>query len=165
MENHNCNCPIFEHLASCDNETQEPGSVISVFIAPDEIQTFDQLNKYMEQQSTKPTLKFTKEIKQQWLDALRSGKYIQGFFALTSKSEDDGKIKHCCIGVLGDIHPDLRTDTCTPGQNPYDFLEATIGDKTCRDIITANDDAEYIAQGHNDYRNVISLIEALPTQE
>lgn len=35
-----------------------------------------------------------KELKQKWIDALRSGKYEQG----TGSLEDNGK--YCCLGVL-----------------------------------------------------------------
>lgn len=38
------------------------------------------------------------EIKAKWLDALRSGKYAQGYGLLRS-----GIDKYCCIGVLCDI--------------------------------------------------------------
>jgi len=39
------------------------------------------------------------EVKQMWVDALRSGKYAQGFGAL----EKDGRF--CCLGVLQDLAP------------------------------------------------------------
>lgn len=39
-----------------------------------------------------------RELKAQWLEALRSGKYEQGQFML--RSGDD---KYCCLGVLCDI--------------------------------------------------------------
>lgn len=44
-----------------------------------------------------------KEIKQKWVDALRSGKYsqTQGQLRVTN---DDGKASYCCLGVLCDIH-------------------------------------------------------------
>jgi hypothetical protein len=41
------------------------------------------------------------EIKQQWIDALRSGKYTQGRGALRSQGN-----RFCCLGVLCDILPD-----------------------------------------------------------
>jgi hypothetical protein len=40
----------------------------------------------------------TPELKQRWLDALRSGKYKQGKGALRT-----GKDHFCCLGVLCDI--------------------------------------------------------------
>lgn len=39
-----------------------------------------------------------KEIKQQWIDALRSGNYLQGKGCLTQIK--DGKEYDCCLGVL-----------------------------------------------------------------
>lgn len=39
-----------------------------------------------------------KEIKQKWVEALRSGEYEQG----TESLRRDGK--YCCLGVLCDIH-------------------------------------------------------------
>lgn len=47
-------------------------------------------------------LKFTKEIKEKWLTALKSGEYIQGTIVL----EENGQ--HCCLGVLAEIHPLLQ---------------------------------------------------------
>lgn len=38
------------------------------------------------------------ELKQKWIEALRSGAYEQGRTEL--KSTSDGKTKHCCLGVL-----------------------------------------------------------------
>lgn len=45
------------------------------------------------------TSKFTQELKQKWLDALRSGKYKQGRKALHSDKYEDGD-RYCCLGVL-----------------------------------------------------------------
>jgi hypothetical protein len=39
-----------------------------------------------------------KALKQKWLEALRSGKYKQGRFALRTKIDD-----YCCLGVLCDV--------------------------------------------------------------
>jgi hypothetical protein len=43
--------------------------------------------------------KMKPEIKQKWLEALRSGEYRQGISAL--RSHDD---RYCCLGVLCDLH-------------------------------------------------------------
>lgn len=44
------------------------------------------------------------DIKQQWLEALRSGKYQQGQGQLVSVDEDDDSVTgHCCLGVLADV--------------------------------------------------------------
>lgn len=43
--------------------------------------------------------KLTKVLKQEWLEALKSGKYVQG------KAQLKHKGKYCCLGVICDIHP------------------------------------------------------------
>lgn len=45
------------------------------------------------------------EIKQQWLDALRSGEYMQGHSSLGSSDSryPEQQLKFCCLGVLEDI--------------------------------------------------------------
>lgn len=56
------------------------------------------------------------QIKRDWLEALRSGEYKQGFGQL--KFEEDNETKYCCLGVLCDVlinkhsdkFPDLRWD-------------------------------------------------------
>lgn len=45
-----------------------------------------------------------KEIKQKWIEALRSGKYKQGTAALRKKDYlQKGKPEFCCLGVLCEI--------------------------------------------------------------
>lgn len=51
--------------------------------------------------------KLTKKLKAKWLEALKSGKYIQGTGALQKKDKHD-EITHCCLGVLCDIMPDVK---------------------------------------------------------
>ncbi len=46
------------------------------------------------------------DIKQRWLEALRSGKYKQGTHSLSSNTG-----QYCCLGVLCDIH---SKETGTP---------------------------------------------------
>lgn len=43
----------------------------------------------------------TKAVYERWLDALRSGKYQQGFCRL--RSVDPSGDRHCCLGVLCDV--------------------------------------------------------------
>lgn len=45
--------------------------------------------------------KFTNEIKTKWLNALKSGQYLQGRAKL--KYDNDGIIYHCCLGVLAEV--------------------------------------------------------------
>lgn len=55
------------------------------------------------------------EIKQQWVDALRSGKYTQGRGRLRNQAGD-----FCCLGVLCDLAAEAGvgkwelTDACAP---------------------------------------------------
>lgn len=42
------------------------------------------------------------ELKQKWVAALRSGKYVQGQRTL-KRVDRDGQAKHCCLGVLGEV--------------------------------------------------------------
>lgn len=39
------------------------------------------------------------EIKQKWVAALRSGKYVQGKGTL-KRNNEDGTAKYCCLGVI-----------------------------------------------------------------
>jgi len=103
-------------------------------------------------------LKFTQEIKDQWLAVLKSGKYTQ----CTRKLETCGK--HCCIGVLGDIHPDLHNDCVDKSKmNPYEFLEMTTSHDKMEKLWKVNDNTFH--EGRPDYSNVIHLIERLKTND
>lgn len=44
------------------------------------------------------------EIKQRWLEALRSGRYAQGEGALKQQHDGEEKPQYCCLGVLCDLH-------------------------------------------------------------
>jgi hypothetical protein len=44
-----------------------------------------------------------KEVKDQWVAALRSGEYEQGRSYLRSKDPNGGNDKFCCLGVLCDL--------------------------------------------------------------
>lgn len=44
-----------------------------------------------------------KELKQKWVDALRSGKYIQGTGTLCQINNNSGERRYCCLGVLADV--------------------------------------------------------------
>lgn len=107
--------------------------------------------------------KFTQEIKTNWLTALKSGKYKQGYYNLHNPNENT----HCCIGVLGDICPFLNND-CTDeavSGNPYKYLKDTIGQQATRELYDTNDSDASRPTPNRTYQNVIPLIEALPTQD
>ena len=46
-------------------------------------------------------VKFTQEIKDNWLANLKSGEYVQGFHSLMDYDHELNKPLNCCIGVLG----------------------------------------------------------------
>jgi hypothetical protein len=109
-------------------------------------------------------LKFTKELKENWLSALKSGKYIQ----------DSGQLKtqngHCCLGVLAEIHPDLQItesgQNCliNNGKNDVGYrpFSTLLTEKAYQDIYRENDNScDKI--GIKDFSTVIPLIEKLPT--
>lgn len=115
-------------------------------------------------------MKFTKKIKEDWLNALKSGKFKQGFGELVSGD------RHCCIGVLGEIHPKLKAsgfdmeeqnllNDTEDEENPYGFLNKTIGHKLMTDLYERNDEDEFEEEYENDYSNVIPFIEDLETEE
>lgn len=81
----------------------------------------------------KTDLKFTKELKEEWIAALKSGKYVQGKVDLIKTEE--GVTKHCCLGVLGEIHPELSNDLL----QPYEFIRGTISNETCLNLYQTND--------------------------
>lgn len=73
------------------------------------------------------------EIKKQWLDALRSGKYAQG----KSKLKNVSNGEYCCLGVLCEVmgvewderqevfvfDPDARWDRASATSIPHHFRE------------------------------------------
>lgn len=104
-------------------------------------------------------LKFTQEVKDKWLEALKSGKFKQGQFSLMQ--EVDGEIRHCCIGVLGEVCKFLNNSDKYE-TNPYTFLEESIGSRKTGEIYLKNDAGSLIKR---DYSNIIPLIESLEVQE
>lgn len=115
-------------------------------------------------------MKFTEEIKQNWIKALESGDYIQGKAGLVSKKNSkwsiSGKTEYCCLGVLGKITPGLSEDIKINVENlstcPYYFMTNNFGTNT--GIIKANDNWEYWKNNPpQDYSNVLPLIRKLKT--
>lgn len=99
--------------------------------------------------------KFTQEIKDKWLDALKSGNYTQTYATL--KREFGTHSEHCCIGVLGEILGICRNE------EPYEFLNKNIGKEITDSIWRTNDST--FNPNKCDYSNVIPLIETLEVQE
>jgi hypothetical protein len=79
------------------------------------------------------------EVKQKWIEALRSGQYNQGKNAL--KKETIQGVEHCCLGVLCElaikdgVEIDVHQSTCTLAPNgavsfneSHDFLPTVVQD-------------------------------------
>jgi hypothetical protein len=107
--------------------------------------------------------KFTTEIKEKWLGALKSGDFIQGYRELEIKIEGQ-QTSFCCIGVLGHITEGL-SNTAYGDSCPYRFLEKTIGHDVQRNLWETNDLGKETLNYRGGYENVIPLIEQLPTQD
>lgn len=105
-------------------------------------------------------LKFTQEVKDNWLEALKSGKFKQGFLTLYDANED----AYCCIGVLGEITEGLTCSVKATKGSPYDFLKNSLGESIQEKIWRTND-FNNESNKTLDYSNVIPLIEALEVQE
>lgn len=109
--------------------------------------------------------KLTKQLKEDWLKALKSGDFEQ--FAGTLRNPNNFK-QCCCLGVLASIHPDIEIDdsyeegACViEGKilKYFPFNEMGIHDVNNSDLVRENDTSYY--EGIRDYSTVIPLIEQL----
>jgi len=101
----------------------------------------------------------TEEIKNKWIDALKSGKYVQGIGSLKCKG------KHCCLGVIGEV---LGLEIDSGGMSfvgekcdskfPYPALSPFLEEEDQRELYIENDSK---SEELEDYSNVIPLIESL----
>lgn len=85
---------------------------------------------------------------------------------ITDQKDENTPTKHCCIGVLGEIHPNLNNsdeDTAT-SKCPYEFLNNTIGKDATKKLYSINDKDINNKSYKPDYSNVIPFIEELPVQ-
>lgn len=60
-----------------------------------------------------------REIKDLWVDALRSGKYQQGSEALCNIAENT----HCCLGVLCDLYLGYAGESWTNPDDHYGLID------------------------------------------
>lgn len=73
------------------------------------------------------------ELKQEWCDRLRSGKYVQG----TGKLKSFNAIpEYCCLGVLGEILVERQLATW----QDYNSLSSNEGGKTSATALTMPSD-------------------------
>ena len=109
------------------------------------------------------TRKFTQEVKDEWVKALESGRYTQGFTNMKYKDRKN-KTRHCCIGVLGEIYPELHNEDTSVERKEcaYDFLDRN--GIEFQDIWKVNDKIDTQPEDL-DYSNVIETIKNLPVKE
>jgi len=108
-------------------------------------------------------LQFTKEIKEKWLNALKSGEYKHGTKQLIFNFEN--VTTHCCLGVLAEIHPELSLnkfgDCLYEGNHDgYQVFKDMFGSNNTEILWKVNDNEKQKAKGYN---RVIPIIEQLPT--
>jgi hypothetical protein len=79
------------------------------------------------------------ELKQKWIDALRSGVYQQTQGQITRRpNEFRADVAYCCLGVLLCVSGKHRV--IQPGCNDdYDFLDAEIGAVNRHTLVEMND--------------------------
>ncbi len=98
-------------------------------------------------------LQFTKEIKEMWVEALKSGKYEHGTGQLVKDN------KFCCLGVLAEIHPDLEINSsgrnCV-GDTGYQCFVDMLNYENVSVLYNTNDN-------HDSFDAVIPIIENIPT--
>ena len=107
----------------------------------------------------------SKELKEKWLTALKSGEYKQ---CDTYLSDLEGG--NCCLGVLVDIHPELSihrdgvniTDNGGDKYGGYSPLNELLG-KSIVGMLWRENDYSFDPD-KPDYSNVIPLIEQLETE-
>lgn len=110
----------------------------------------------------------TKEIKEKWIEALESGTYIQGTGSLRKR---ESIIKHCCLGVLGEICglkilPNGITFSpvnfdYADGDAFYPHLSHILSKTHQQKLVNLNDTLR--SDMAKDYTNVISYIKQLET--
>lgn len=108
-------------------------------------------------------MKFTQELKDKWLNALKSGEFTQG----KGKLRDDNG-NYCCLGVLSVIcelpigpRGFAMSNPLTNKGNYETFHEMGIPTFA---LAKLNDTEYSTADGPNGYQAVIPIIEKVPTQ-
>tara|TARA_R110000751_G_scaffold273817_2_gene374595 strand:- start:708 stop:1040 length:333 start_codon:yes stop_codon:yes gene_type:complete len=107
-----------------------------------------------------------KEIKNEWLQALKSDKYTQGSAMLRNENVD-GIVCHCCLGVLADVMgEEISEDGMTlaidkEGFTMYDEQFIKVPQDTIDTLYGINDDSH--REGERKYESVIKIIENIVT--
>lgn len=91
-------------------------------------------------------MKLPVEFKEKWLEALRSGRFVQGKGQL--KKTIQGVVQHCCIAVLGEcleIEINERGDQFKVDENLcegfYPSVDRLIGVENVHKLVNMNDDS------------------------
>ena len=107
-----------------------------------------------------------KETKNEWLQALKSDKYVQGSGQLRGKNAD-GIVCHCCLGVLADVMGEEiaegggRLANDKVGFTMYDEGFIKVPQNTIGALYGMNDSSHRI--GERKYESVIKIIENIVT--
>ena len=67
-----------------------------------------------------------KEAKTKWIEALRSGQYVKGEQQLCYIDSETKLTKHCCLGVLCDITPDVTKQQVNTKDFGYSYRDSAI---------------------------------------
>lgn len=76
-------------------------------------------------------MKMPRELKEKWIEALRSGKYKQGYGVLKTKGE------YCCLGVLQELRG-VEEKIVGDGVSTFNGFSTVLDEKTCRDLNCLN---------------------------
>jgi hypothetical protein len=74
------------------------------------------------------------EIKDLWVEAMRSGRYQQGRGCLSRTAEDSEEITYCCLGVLTDLAIQMGAI-----DGAWDWTEPDLEDHTVRGVRFSHD--------------------------
>lgn len=72
---------------------------------------------------TEPATRMNADVRQLWVDALRSGRFQQGHYRLATVQTDDVTASYCCLGVLCELARDAGVPLTVderPGSRTYD---------------------------------------------
>jgi len=100
----------------------------------------------------------TPELKDRWLDALKSGEYEQTTGSLMTEHDDFQGESYCCLGVLLDIEGCLNVY----GDNDLYHSKGMPTEKFLNQVGLDSDYAELLSisnDAHNDFDYVIKMIE------
>lgn len=91
----------------------------------------------------------TKEQKESWIKALRSGEYKQGKKALCYLDNSDGLPRYCCLGVLAEVLNLEKRMLVSPRWYVYTFKNLEHGSFLANEILNY-DKFQCILAGKND---------------